>query len=192
MNRRAAAVVGIGSVAGILILLGQLALVRAAVPSLNPGTRSSPAAGAGSMPIPCSPLEQLAIHYHVALLIHREGRIDTLPAGTGIEPLCFYWLHVHDDSGIVHIEAPADYQDHVFVLADVFGVADLRLDRHHLGSATYGSGNVAVYVKGVKWAGVPGAVPLVDLDTIDVVAPGQRFVYAPFDWDPGFLPPPLN
>jgi len=50
--------------------------------------------------------------------------------------------------------------------------------------------SVSAYVDGVQSHGAPGAVPLVDLETIDVVAPGEHFVYQPFHWPSGFLPPP--
>jgi hypothetical protein len=157
----------------------------------NKGSDSRLAPGtAGATSIQCSPYESLATHYHVALLIHRNGGIDVLPAQTGINAFCIYWIHVHDNSGIVHVEAPAAYQDHTFVLADAFAVAKQRLDAHHLGSASFANDTVSVYVNGVKWTGAPGDAPLVSLQTIDVVAPGESFVYQPFAWPNGFQPPP--
>jgi hypothetical protein len=173
---------------GVLILVGQVLLAgqifnKDSTPRYAPGT-------AGTTRIQCSPFESLATHYHVALRIHRKGGVEVLPAGTGINALCLFWIHVHDDSGIVHIEAPAQYQGHVFLLADAFGVAKIRLDANHLGSAAYPGGGVSVYVDGARWNGAPGAAPLVDLQTIDVVAPGEAFAYQPFSWPSGFQPPP--
>jgi hypothetical protein len=189
-NRTVGLALGVGSVFGVLILVGQVLL---AGQIFNKDSTSRYAPGVtGTTRIQCSPLESLATHYHVALRIHRNGGIDVLPAGTGINALCLFWIHVHDDSGVVHIEAPAQYQGHAFLLADAFGVARLRLDANHLGSATYPGGGVAVYVDGVKWNGAPGAVPLVDLQTIDVVAPGEAFTYQPFNWPSGFQPPPTT
>jgi len=189
MNRTATAVVSTGAVIGILLLLGQALLYRALAPSFDTRDRAASAAPVGTTTISCWPAEQLATHYHVALLIHREGRIDRLPGRTGIEATCIYWIHVHDDSGIVHVEAPASYANHVFVLGDAFAVARMALDAHHLGSATFPSGRVAVYDNGVEFSGAPASQPLIEGDTIDVVAPGERYTYRPFDWPPGFLAP---
>jgi hypothetical protein len=187
VNRTAAIVVSAGSLVGIAIVLLQVSLFRSGL--LGSFGAAQPHT---STTIQCSPAEALATHYHVALRLHEAGGTQVIPAGTGIEPSCYYWIHVHDDSGIVHVEAPAAYGDHVFVLGDVFSVARQPLDAHHLGNATYAIGTVAVYVDGRRWSGAPGDVPLVDLRTIDVVAPGEPFTYQAFQWPSGFLPPPAN
>jgi hypothetical protein len=190
MNRTAATFVSLGTLVGVLILAGQAWFVTSLAPGLNPAPRAS-AGTPSATAISCSPIEQLATHYHVALLIHDRGHVGVLPAGTGIEPTCFYWIHVHDDSGIVHIEAPADYSDHVFVVADAFAVARERLDAHHLGSESF-LGEVTAYVDGKQWFGNPAAVPLIEAETIDLVAPGERYTYQPFKWPPGFVAPATN
>jgi len=178
---------GLGSLLGVLILAGQLVLINAIS---GAGSASRKAPGAVATKIQCSPVESLATHYHVALLIHQDGGTDVLPPYTGINAFCLYWIHVHDDSGIVHVEAPAAYQDHVFVLADVFAVANQRFDANHLGSASFPRQAISVYVNGVRWSGSPGQVPLVDLETIDVVAPGESYTYEAFAWPNGFQAPP--
>ncbi len=180
---------GVGAVLGVLILIGQIFLAGQ-IFSPNSATRAAQGV-AGTTPIQCQPVESLATHLHFALRIHRNGGTEVLPAQTGINPLCLFWIHVHDDSGIVHIEAPAAYQNHAFLLADAFAVAKLRLDAGHLGSSAYSSGTVTVYVDGVRWNGAPGAVPLKNLQTIDVVAPGERFNYQPFNWPSGFGAPAI-
>ena len=192
MSRTATAAIAAIALAGFLVFLGQIFAVRSLAGAAHPPAKAGDAAIPGATVIHCTPVEQLATHYHFALLIHEDGRVVTLPAGTGIEPLCIYWIHVHDGSGIVHVEAPSAYQDHAFLLVDAFSVAGLRLDRHHLGGASFPGGEVAVYDNGVRWTGEPGALPPKDLDTVDVVAPGQPYRYLPFGWPPGFRPPPTS
>lgn len=173
MNPTVALALGVGSVFALLITVGQLFLISQIITNRS---ATSPAPGVvAATSIQCSPVESLATHYHVALLIHSGGSVDVLPPYTGIKSDCLYWLHVHDDSGIVHVEAPAAYKDHSFVLGDVFAVAKLPFDAHHLGSDSYSGRSLAVYVNGVKWSGKPGEVPLVNLETIDVVAPGESY-----------------
>ena len=188
-NRTVALAVSAFVIVGILIAAGQLAIIGLVIQSKQTGPRSA-ASGTGSTKIQCSPAESLDTHFHVALRLHQAGHVDVLPAHTGIGLTCLYWIHVHDGSGIVHIEAPAAFQDHVFVLADVFGVAGGQLDSSHLNTTSYPGGGVTVYVDGKKWDQAPGAVPLVDLETIDVVAPGESFSYKAFVWPNGFGPPP--
>ena len=56
----------------------------------------------------CDQLEQLSYHIHVHLTIWIDGTQVQVPQGVGIasDGSCFYWLHTHDSTGVVHIEAP--------------------------------------------------------------------------------------
>ncbi len=57
----------------------------------------------------CDQLEQQGYHIHVHLTIWLNGSPVTIPQNVGIasDSSCFYWLHTHDTTGVVHIEAPA-------------------------------------------------------------------------------------
>lgn len=66
----------------------------------------------------CDQLEQSVEHIHVHLSIYINGQSSPLPANIGIPSTtdpqsgqssvtCFYWLHVHDTSGVIHIESPS-------------------------------------------------------------------------------------
>src|SRR5579859_867316 len=57
--------------------------------------------------LPCQRSEQFSIHYHVHLSIYINEQVVSIPK-VGIGSSCYYWLHVHDTSGIIHIEAPVD------------------------------------------------------------------------------------
>lgn len=56
----------------------------------------------------CDQLEQTAYHIHAHLTIYINGQPIAVPQGVGIasDQSCFYWLHTHDSTGVVHIEAP--------------------------------------------------------------------------------------
>ena len=57
--------------------------------------------------IQCNASEQLVFHNHAHLDIYMNGQPYTVPSQIGIVPgNCIYWLHTHDDSGIIHIESP--------------------------------------------------------------------------------------
>ncbi len=59
--------------------------------------------------IPCQSNEQSPVHFHVHVTIYIDGKGTLVPAHVGIAPdgSCSYWLHTHDDSGVIHIETPA-------------------------------------------------------------------------------------
>jgi hypothetical protein len=67
----------------------------------------------------CDPTEQIAVHYHAHLSIYINGKPVTLPANVGIASDCFYWLHTHDTTGVIHIEAPQDLK---FTLGQFFQI----------------------------------------------------------------------
>ncbi len=71
--------------------------------------------------VSCQAGEQLVVHVHTHLTIFVNGKQQVIPYGIGIpgaqaESLqggpfvetgsCFYWLHVHAEDGIIHIESP--------------------------------------------------------------------------------------
>ena len=60
--------------------------------------------------IKCDEVEFTKFHIHAHLDIFVDGKPFTVPSQIGIdsEGRCLYWLHTHDDSGIIHIESPTD------------------------------------------------------------------------------------
>ncbi|MGD9535424.1 MAG: hypothetical protein AB7V56_16835 [Candidatus Nitrosocosmicus sp.] len=58
--------------------------------------------------IECGAMEQFGFHIHAHLDIFVNANAYTVPALIGITDNCFYWLHTHDQSGIIHIESPEE------------------------------------------------------------------------------------
>ena len=58
--------------------------------------------------ITCDKTEHLVYHNHTKLVINdKNNESIAIPAGIGIVPNeCIFWLHTHDDSGIIHVESP--------------------------------------------------------------------------------------
>lgn len=87
----------------VLVLIGLVSVVRAytraPVKSVYPVIDH----------IPCQSTEQSAVHFHVHVAIYINGKRTPIPADVGIAPdgSCSYWLHTHDESGVIHIETPA-------------------------------------------------------------------------------------
>jgi hypothetical protein len=102
---------------------------------------------------------QLVIHVHAHLAIFVSNATRDVPKNIGIlasvngSP-CTYWLHSHDDDGIMHVESPVTRS---FTLGDYFDVWGVPLDSTHVGPAT---GTVVVYLNGQPYAGDVRAIPL--------------------------------
>lgn len=57
--------------------------------------------------ITCDETEHLVFHNHTKLVIQSQNGSIPVPAYVGIVPNeCIFWLHTHDDSGIIHVESP--------------------------------------------------------------------------------------
>lgn len=76
----------------------------------------------------CDSLEQSVEHIHAHLTIYIDGQNVPLVANTGIAPIgvtstqnvtCYYWLHTHDASGVIHIESPTTRP---YALSDFFDI----------------------------------------------------------------------
>lgn len=59
----------------------------------------------------CDQQEQNAFHIHAHFTMYINGQALPLPSQIGIakDQSCLYWLHTHDTSGVIHIEAPANH-----------------------------------------------------------------------------------
>ena len=83
--------------------------------STRPRARPSTASSA-------RPTSRLVLHVHTHLTIFVNGKAQVIPYGIGIPGFqavstaqgpfvqtgsCFYWLHVHANDGIIHIESPS-------------------------------------------------------------------------------------
>ena len=123
--------------------------------------------------ITCRPTMQQTEGYHVHahVAIYVNGQLERLPAGAGIanrfpehlanglfvdnsDTGCLYWLHVHANDGIIHIEAPAKA---TFTLGQFFDIWDQPLGPDQVGPT---KGAVVAFVNGHRFGGNPRDVPL--------------------------------
>lgn len=67
----------------------------------------------------CEANEQVAYHVHAHLTLYISGQQVPVPQNIGIanDQSCLYWLHTHDTSGVIHVEAP---NQQVFTLGTFF------------------------------------------------------------------------
>jgi hypothetical protein len=115
----------------------------------------------------CNVNEIFTEHIHAHLAIEHNGKAVTVPANIGFVSaayavICIYWLHTHDDSGTIHIEAPGGN----FTLADFFAVWGQPLSATRVGPY---NGHVRASVDGLQYNGAPQDIPLRDGEQITLV-----------------------
>jgi hypothetical protein len=111
-------------------------------------------------------------HTHTLVEIYVDGKQVRIPAGVGIpapnlmEHLsdglfidnglngCLYWLHVHSNDGVIHVESP---QKQTFTLGQFFDIWQQPLNQDQVGPAT---GQVVALENGRRLSGDPRAIPL--------------------------------
>lgn len=156
---------------------------------VNPAVNGQTVDGIG-----CNRAEQLAYHHHVHLAVFVNGQGRSVPLAVGIMPQvglaqdssgnlfarssthCFYWLHVHAQDGIVHIESPSVG---TFTLGQVFDVWGQPLTATQVGAA---QGPVTASINGQAYYGDPRAIPLNERDQIVLNVGGPTVSPPPIDW----------
>jgi hypothetical protein len=147
----------------------------------NPALLASTAGQARGEPvdgIEAGTMEQLLFHIHAHLAIYAQGQQKFVPYGIGIVPPYqlqntasgpfvaggskFYWLHTHDETGIIHIESP---QQRTFTLGNLFDIWHQPLSPTQAGPA---AGSVTVVVNNHPVGGDPRAIPLAAHDVIQL------------------------
>ncbi len=159
---------------------------------LESGVALAPATTAANGPpvdgIQCDATEQVVYHVHTHLSVYVHGVLRPLPAGVGIvSPVavptahgsfddadrCYYWLHVHAQDGVIHIESPAVQ---TYTLEEFFDIWRQPLTAAQVGPAT---GKLTVYLNGRRFPGDPAGIVLgshedIQIDVGTPVAPPDR------------------
>jgi hypothetical protein len=137
-SKKVIASIGVGILVAIIASIGVFSATAPHVPS---------ALTIGG--IQCSSFEQLVFHIHSHLDIFINGKPFTIPAQIGIIPgKCFYWLHTHDESGVIHIESPVSRN---YTLGQFFDIWNQKFNNTRLfDNAANGNNTLTVYVNGSK------------------------------------------
>ncbi len=143
--------------------------------------------------IQCSSTEQLVYHHHVHLALFVNGKPYSVPLGVGMVPTvqvsqtpqgpfadgstkCLYWMHVHAQDGIIHIESP---EVRNFQLGQFMDIWHVPLTSTKLGSFT---GKVTATVNGVPWSGDLRQIPLTEHAQIVVNLGAPVVTPPPISW----------
>jgi hypothetical protein len=138
--------------------------------------------------ISCSASEQVAYHIHTHLAVYVNGSLRPITAGVGlVSPVaeqttdgpfdsattCYYWLHVHAQDGIIHVESPSERK---YTLGQFFALWQQPLTADQVGSVR---GPLTVFVNGRRYVGPPSDITLLPHEDIQIdvgtptVAPQQ-------------------
>ena len=141
--------------------------------ALEQGTPLAPittaAKGGTVQGVQCNSGEQAAYHIHTHLAVYVNGVLRPISPGIGtVAPVaqqtangvfysassCYYWLHVHAQDGVIHVESPTSS---TYTLGQFFAIWGQPLSKTQVGPA---SGKLTVYVNGKPYTGDPAAIAL--------------------------------
>jgi hypothetical protein len=98
--------------------------------------------------IQCNTEEQLLFHRHAHLDIFVNGSHTYIPPQIGVIPdRCIYWLHTHDETGMIHIESPVQRD---FTLGQFFDMWRSKLANSSAFVNTLEKNTPTVYINGSK------------------------------------------
>lgn len=112
----------------------------------------------------CDAGEGDVLHIHAHITIWIDGKQSAIPQGVGIpvnpqtgQASCFYWLHTHDESGVLHIESPFQQEFHLGQFLDEWnqGFSSLGFPSQFLLSSGW-----TVWVNGKVYTGNMADIPL--------------------------------
>jgi hypothetical protein len=103
----------------------------------------------------CGAMEATAWHHHSILHVFVDGKEQVVPAQIGIlgsasSPSCYYWLHTHDTTGIIHMEAPKQLPFTLGQFLDVWQQTQPGTYKSTFDSVSSSNKPVTLYVNGQK------------------------------------------
>jgi hypothetical protein len=163
--------------------------------SLEEGTPLAPATTAATgQPvdgIQCQQSEQVVYHVHTHLTVYVNGVLRPIPPGIGtVAPVaqetpqgpfygatsCYYWLHVHAQDGVIHIESPSV---RAYTLGQFFDLWRQPLSATQVGPAP---GPITVFVDGQPYHGDPAGIALGSREDIQINAGAPTVPPKRVDW----------
>jgi hypothetical protein len=125
--------------------------------------------------IQCDKIEHLVFHNHTKLVVKIQNKTQNIPGGLGIIPNnCIFWLHTHDESGIIHIESPVKQTYTLGQFLTIWKTFDSSSFINNL-SAVSSNNTINIFNNGVAVAVAPpsidfNSVPLKDksIITLDI------------------------
>ncbi len=138
--------------------------------------------------IRCAKSLSPTFHHHVHLSLFYNGVQIAIPRGTGMEDPsngqyiyhaeCFYFLHTHDETGIVHMEAPVDM---FYNLHDYFYLWGEQLNTTDVAGYT---GPITVFINGVQESVDPRTIQFspyeeITLEVGSPVVPPPVYIFPP-------------
>lgn len=125
--------------------------------------------------IPCESSEQLNYHVHAHLSVYINGQAFQLPTNMGVasDQSCIYWLHTHDSTGVIHIEAPSQQS---FSLGTFFQEWSTRFPQMTYPTELDSTAGWTTYVDGKLYKGDFHNISLVahELITLAYNSPGVK------------------
>ncbi|HEX8806838.1 MAG TPA: hypothetical protein VF741_07805 [Candidatus Aquilonibacter sp.] len=130
------------------------------------GDTSTGGAGAAIDGITCDPTMSNNYHIHVFLAVYVNGTLMALPTAIGMEnpgaasagfvnsATCFYHIHTHDSTDLIHVEDPdpsgTPITETLHTLQHVLDIWGITTDANHFGPFT---GSVEVFTSGQVYRG---------------------------------------
>ena len=148
-------VIGVGILVAVFLGFGITWIVASPLDSSLQSSSSSLSSSSTNAPvindISCDTMEHFNKHVHAHLDIFINGKAYTIPSNIGIIPnQCIYWLHTHDDTGVIHIESP---KERTFTLGELFDIWGEKLSNSRIFDNTIGEGSnstLNAYVNGMQ------------------------------------------
>jgi hypothetical protein len=137
--------------------------------------------------IGCGSQEYATFHVHTHVALFQSGRQMQVPQYIGFAPSlaggCLYWIHTHDASGIIHIEAPDinPPQGGPYTLGMLFDIWGQPLEREDVAGLV---GPVTAYVNGERYDGDLRSIPMgahqqIVLEVGTPLVPPPNYVFPP-------------
>lgn len=139
--------------------------------------------------IPCQSMEQAVLHVHAQLSLFVNGVQIAIPRNVGIvgaiTGVCLYWIHTHDNSGVIHLEAGSAIPPNGgnYTLRNFFDIWGEPLSRAQVGPF---KGPVTAFVNGSQYNGDLATIPLrahqqIMLEVGKPVVPPPNYTFPPGD-----------
>jgi hypothetical protein len=163
-------IIAVGAIVAVLVgVLATLALAKGTISSAPPTpVVPTPPPAPKINGLGCNYNEQVTYHEHAHLALFDHGKPVAVPLHVGFDYNydCLYWLHTHDTSGVIHIEAPSTIRP---TLATFFAVWHQPFTARRIASIHIAPGEpVRTWINQKAYYGNPAKIVLLRHENITI------------------------